>query len=139
MIRSPKTGRCIRHYRVRGHVIGLMAEASRDALISAGEDSDQAGTPVHPYLRPLRVRCLDFEVSEDKDKGQIVAFDLTSAEAGDEPGPSTFINTALSVLNQVESVIAEVQSAFTIGIAIIGAPATLLSSFTAGSPAWLGR
>ena len=34
------------------------------------------------------------------------------------------------MLKQVENVIAEVQSAFTIGIAIIGAPAALLSSFT---------
>jgi hypothetical protein len=34
------------------------------------------------------------------------------AEAGEEPGPSSFINTALSVLKQVESVVVEVQSAF---------------------------
>ena len=41
----------------------------------------------------------------------------------------SFINTALSVLNQVESVIAEVQSAFTIGIALVQAPAVLVSAF----------
>jgi hypothetical protein len=76
------------------------------------------------------VRCLDFEVSEDKDQGQITNFELTFVEAGEEPGPSSFINTALSVLKRMESVFAEVQSAFTIGIAIIGAPAALLSSFT---------
>ena len=34
------------------------------------------------------------------------------------------------VVKQVENVIAKVQSAFTTGIAIIGAPAALLSSFT---------
>jgi prophage DNA circulation protein len=93
------------------------------------------GTLVHPYLGPLRVRCIDFEVSEDKDQCQIANSELTFVEAGEEPGPSSFINTALSVLKQVESVIAEVQSAFTIGIAIIGAPAALLSSFTG----WLAR
>ena len=123
-------GRRVRQYRLRGHVIGPMWEASRDALISACEDSGTVGTLVHPYLGPLRVRCIDFEVSEDKDSGQIANFELTFVEAGEEPGPSSFINTALSVLKQVESVIAEVQSAFTIGIAIIGAPAALLSSFT---------
>src|SRR5689334_894012 len=85
---------------------------------------------MHPYLGPLRVRCIDFEVSEDKDQGQIANFELTFVEAGEEPGPSSFINTALSVLKRVESVVPEVQSAFTIGIAIIGAPAALLSSFT---------
>jgi prophage DNA circulation protein len=123
-------GRRIRQYRLRGHVIGPMWEASRDALISACEDSCTVGTLVHPYLGPLRVRCIDFEVSEDKDAGQIANFELTIVEAGEEPGPSSFINTALSVLKQVESVIAEVQSAFTVGIAIIGAPTALLSAFT---------
>jgi prophage DNA circulation protein len=123
-------GRRVRQYRVRGHVIGPLWEANRDALISACEDSDQVGTLVHPYLGPLRVRCIDFEVSEDKDQGQIANFELTFVEAGEEPGPSSSIDTALSVLKQVESVVAEVQSAFTNGIAIIGARATLLSSFT---------
>jgi hypothetical protein len=28
---------------------------------------------VDAYLGPLRVRCIDFEVSEDKDQGQIAA------------------------------------------------------------------
>jgi hypothetical protein len=81
-------------------------------------------------MSPLRVRCIDFEVPEDKDQGQIADFELTLVAAGEEPGPSSFIDTALSVLKQVESVVAEVQSAFTIGIALIGAPAALLSSFT---------
>ena len=122
-------GRRIRQYRLRGHVIGPLWEVSRDALISACEDQATVGTLVHPYLGPLRVRCLDFEVSEDKDNGQIANFEFTFVEAGEQPGPSSLIDTALSVLRQVESVIAEVQSAFTIGIALIGAPAALLSSF----------
>jgi prophage DNA circulation protein len=63
-------GRRIRQYRLRGHVIGPLWEATRDALISACEDSDQVGTLVHPYLGPLRVRCIDFEVSEDKARGR---------------------------------------------------------------------
>jgi prophage DNA circulation protein len=62
-------GRRIRQYRVRGHVVGPLWEATRYVLISACEDSDQVGTLVHPYLGPLRVRCIDFEVSEDKDQG----------------------------------------------------------------------
>jgi prophage DNA circulation protein len=123
-------GRKIRQYRLRGHVIGPLWEASRDALVSACEDSAAVGTLVHPYLGPLRVRCLDYDVSEDKDNGQIANFELLFVEAGEEPGPSSFINTALSVLKQVETVIAEVQSAFMIGIALVQAPAALLSSFT---------
>ncbi len=123
-------GRKIRQYRMRGHVIGPLWEVSRDALVSACEDSATVGTLVHPYLGPLQVRCVDYEVSEDKDNGQIANFELLFVEAGEEPGPSSFINTALSVLKQVESVIAEVQSAFMIGIALIQAPAALLSSFT---------
>jgi hypothetical protein len=111
---SEDLGRRIRQYRLRDRVIGPLWEATRDALISACEDSDQVGTLVHPYLGPLRVRCIDFEVSEDKDAGQIANFELTFVGAGEEPGPSSFINTALSVLKQVESAIAEVQSAFTI-------------------------
>jgi DNA circularisation protein N-terminus len=84
-------GRRIRQYRLRGHVIGPLWKAARDALISACEDSDQVGTLVHPYLGPLRVRCIDFEVSEGKDAGQIANFELTFAEAGDQPGPSSHL------------------------------------------------
>jgi prophage DNA circulation protein len=123
-------GRKIRQYRLRGHVIRPLWEVSRNALISACEDSATVGTLVHPYPGPLQVRCLDYEVSEDKDNGQIANFELLFVEAGAEPGPSSFINTALSVLKQVETVIAEVQSAFMIGIALVQAPAALLSSFT---------
>ena len=74
--------------------------------------SEKAGDS---YLGPLRVRCIDFEVSEEMDR-QIANFELTFVAAGEEPRPSSFINTAPSVL--------------TIGIAIIGAPSALLSSFT---------
>jgi hypothetical protein len=81
------------------------------------------GTLVHPYLGPLQVRCIDFEVSEDRDAGQIANFELLFVEGGEQPGPSSFINTALSMLKQVQTVIAEVQSAFMIRTA-------LLSSFT---------
>ncbi len=84
---------------------------------------------MHPYLGPLRVRCIDFEASEDKDQGQIANFELTFVEASEQPGPSSFINTALSVLEQVESVVAEAQSAFTIGIALVGTPVALLSGY----------
>ena len=122
-------GRKIRQYRLRGHVIGPLWEASRDALISACEASSQVGTLVHPYLGPLQVRCVDYEVTEDKDNGQIANFDLLFVEAGEQPGPSSFINTAMPVLRQVEGVIAEVQSAFTIGIALTQAPTALISAF----------
>jgi hypothetical protein len=39
----------------------------------------------------LHVRRIDFEVSEDKDQGQIANFELTFVEAGEEPGLSSFI------------------------------------------------
>ncbi|HUB49344.1 MAG TPA: DNA circularization N-terminal domain-containing protein [Acetobacteraceae bacterium] len=120
-------GRKVRQYRLRGHIIGPLWEASRDALISACEDSSQVGTLVHPYLGPLQVRCVDYEVAEDKDNGLIANFDFLFVEAGEQPGPSSFINTALSVLRQVEIVIAEVQSAFMIGVALVQAPAALIS------------
>lgn len=68
--------------------------------------------------------------TEDKDNGQIANFDFLFVEAGEQPGPSSFINTALSVLRQVETVIAEVQSVSTIGVALTQAPAALISSFT---------
>lgn len=131
MIRSPEDlGRKVRQYRLRGHAIGPLWEASRDALISACEDSATVGTLVHPYLGPLQVRCVDYEVTEDKDNGQIANFDLLFVEAGEQPGPSSFIDTALSVLRQVETVVAEIQSAFTIGIALVQAPAARISAFT---------
>jgi hypothetical protein len=56
---------------------------------------------VHPYLGPLQMRCIDFQVSEDKDNGQTADFEPLFVEAGEEPGPSSFIKTALSVLKQV--------------------------------------
>ena len=62
--------RRIRQHRLRGHVISALWEGIRDALISAREDSDQVGVLVHPYPGPLRVRCIDFEISEAKDQGR---------------------------------------------------------------------
>lgn len=73
---------------------------------------------------------MDYEVTEDKDNGQIANFDFLFVEAGEQPGPSSFINTALSVLRQMETVVDEVQSAFMIGVALTQAPAALISAFT---------
>ena len=70
-------GRRIRQYRLRGHVIGQLWEATRDALISACEDSDQVGNARASVSWPVACPPHRFEVSEDKDNGQTANFELT--------------------------------------------------------------
>jgi prophage DNA circulation protein len=78
MIRSSRTWAAHPAVSASWPVIGPIWEASRDTLIFACEDSDQEGTLVHPYLGSLRVRCIEFEVSEET-----ANFELTFVEAGE--------------------------------------------------------
>jgi hypothetical protein len=87
-------GRRLSTYRVRAYVAGPLYSFARDALRGACADESTPGVLIHPYLGRLSVRCQTCHLAEDKERLGYAAFELTFIDEGDQPSPTSLLDSA---------------------------------------------
>lgn len=126
-------GRRMRTFPLVGYVLGDDYLAAKRALISALEDSAEAGQLIHPYYaQTIRAHCDEFKTSERKREGGIATFTMQFFEA---PAAATApvvvddldILAESAALIALETVVADLDNTYTVA----GEPAFATESLQA--------